>query len=80
MSSEQINSYIQEAKQLIPRGGQLGKDLHLILDDVLHQRSSDVLADIERVGNACKLLSWEWAKSAFELLEKAADEIRGEKR
>lgn len=70
MVDSKIKSHILEAKRLIPRGG-LGKDMHHVLDDVLHERSEDVVADIARVSNACKPLTWEWAKSAVELLEKA---------
>lgn len=77
MPTQEINSYLREARQLIPPGG-LGKDMHLVLDDVLHKRSADDLADIERVVNACKPLPWEWAKSATDLLVKAADQMREE--
>lgn len=78
MSIPEINSCIREAKMLIPHGG-LGKDMHLILDDVLHKRSDDDLADVERVASACKPLPWDWAKRAVELLGKAAQQIRKRK-
>lgn len=78
MSTQEINSCIREAKRVIPDGG-LGKDMHLLLDDVLHKRSDDDLADVERVASACKPLPWDWAKRAVELLGKAAAQIRERK-
>lgn len=74
MADLKIQSCVREAKRLIPRSG-LGKDMHTVLDDVLHQRSRDVAADLARVANACKPLPWGWAKSAVEQLEKAAQNI-----
>lgn len=70
MVDSKIKSYILEAKRFIPHAG-MGKDMHDVLDDVLHERSEDVVADIARVSNACKPLTWEWAKSAVDVLERA---------
>lgn len=73
MENPNLDSCVREAKRLIPRNG-IGKDMHLVLDGVLHQRSQDVGVDIGRVANACKPLPWDWAKSTVKLLERAAQE------
>jgi len=66
---------IRQAKEMIPNSG-LGKDMQMILADVLEMHSSDARADLERVRNACTPLPFEWAQSAADLLEKAAEYFR----
>ncbi len=72
MTFKQAQSHIRQAKEMIPNSG-IGKDLHTILADVLDMRSNDALADLEIVRNACKPFPFEWAQSAADLLEKAAE-------
>ena len=75
MNLKEVKPYIRQAKGVIPHSG-LGKDMHMILGDVLQMRSTDTLADLQRVRNACTPLPFEWAQSAADLLDKAADYFR----
>ena len=75
MVFKQMQSYVRQAQGMIPRSG-MGKDMHIVLADVLEMRSTDALADLECVRDACKPLPFEWAQTAATLLDKAADYFR----